>query len=69
MQAWINKQTLNWCDDDDDDDDDDDEYAGNGLVETPYCAVGVGCGFTKGICRTNLHNTPSPSQLFTSAGA
>ena len=23
MQAWINKQTLNWCDDDDDDDDDD----------------------------------------------
>ena len=24
MQAWINKQTLNWCDDDDDDDDDDD---------------------------------------------
>ena len=22
MQAWINKQTLNWCDDDDDDDDD-----------------------------------------------
>ena len=19
MQAWINKQTLNWCDDDDDD--------------------------------------------------